>query len=155
MQSHEIIHNETVWPYMYSMCPSSHLTHGFLSCDLQSTCWAHFASTGISCESPLLPVPPMFVCFDQIEQVPYPLLCDHRPDCRDHSDEDFCVFPDCSGVSFQCGTKQVTTTSTVRTTTNTTAAAAAVVVVVVAAVWGTKFNSGSDHLQPSVSTGGG
>ena len=102
MQSPEIMHNGTFWPNMYSVCPSSHVTHDFLSCDLQSVCWGHFASTGTSCESQLLPVPPMFACFHKIEQVPYPLVCDHHPDCRDHSDEDFCVFPDCSGVSFQC-----------------------------------------------------
>ena len=117
MQSPEIMHNETFWPDMYSVCPSSHVTHDFLSCDLQSACWAHFASSVIFCESPLLPVPPMFACLDQIERVPYPLVCDHRPDCRDHSDEDFCIFPNCSGVSFQCGTKQVIVMKTATTTT--------------------------------------
>ena len=102
-----IAQNQHVKSNLYSSCPSGHVTHGFLSCDLQSLCWAHFAST-VVCESPLLPVPPTLLCSNHAERVPYPLVCDHRPDCTDHSDENFCVFPDCLGPSFQCGGKQVT-----------------------------------------------
>ena len=102
------IQNGSFSVQLYSACPSGHVTHTFLSCDLQSACWARLASSMISCESPLMPVPPMFMCSDQFERIPYPLVCDHRPDCRDHSDENFCVFTECPGASFQCGNKQVT-----------------------------------------------
>ena len=94
-------------PDLYLACPSGHVTHKFLSCDLQSTCWARLASSIIICESPSLPLPPMYECANQFERVPYNLVCDHRPDCRDYSDENFCAFSECSGASFQCGNKQV------------------------------------------------
>ena len=113
--------NESLPVQLYSACPSGHVTHNFLSCDLQSACWARLASSMISCESPLVPVPPMFMCSDQFERIPYPLVCDHRPDCRDYSDENFCVFTECSGASFQCGNKQVTImTKTIMIKTTTT-----------------------------------
>ena len=92
---------------LHSVCPPGHFTHSFLSCDPQGSCWARFASSGVICESPLQPSPPNFVCSNEIEQVPYPLVCDHRPDCSDHSDENFCVFPPCSGPSYHCGKTQV------------------------------------------------
>ena len=103
-----LIQNGSFPVQLYSACPSGHVTHTFLSCDIQSACWARLTSSVISCESALRPEPPMFMCSDQFERIPYPLVCDHRPDCRDHSDENFCVFTECSGVSFQCGNKQVT-----------------------------------------------
>jgi hypothetical protein len=34
--------------------------------------------------------------------VPYTLLRDHRPDCIDRSDEDFCVFRACAGGLLPC-----------------------------------------------------
>ena len=92
---------------LHMTCPSGHMTHIFLTCDLQSTCWGRQASSGIICEAPVRPKPPLFPCSDQFERIPYPLVCDHRPDCRDYSDENFCVFPECSAASFQCGNKQV------------------------------------------------
>ena len=107
MQFPTLIQNENFPVQLYTACPSGHVTHNFLSCDLQSACWAQIASLMISCESPLMPLPPMFMCADQFERIPYPLVCDHRPDCRDYSDENFCVFTECSGASFQCGNKQV------------------------------------------------
>ena len=93
--------------YLQMICSSSNVTHNFLSCDLQSTCWGRQASSGIICEAPVRPKPHLFPCSDQFRRIPYPLVCDHRPDCRDYSDENFCVFPECSGASFGCGNKQV------------------------------------------------
>ena len=106
--SPEIAENETFPTDLYLTCPSGHVTHKFLSCDLQNFCWARHLSSTTICESPLSHVPPNFVCSSETEQVPYPLVCDHRPDCRDYSDENFCVFPACSATSFECGNKQVT-----------------------------------------------
>ena len=93
----------------YITCPMGHVTHQFLSCDPVSACWAQDESSALSCDSPLNPRPPMFACSSEAEHVPYSLVCDHRPDCRDHSDEDFCVFPEsqCLAGSFRCGSKQV------------------------------------------------
>ena len=94
----------------FSTCPAGHVTHNFLSCDLQAVCMPNHTSSISFCGSSLLPPPPMFKCSSQMEHVPYPLVCDHRPDCRDHSDENFCIFRSCSGESFQCGNKQVRST---------------------------------------------
>ena len=91
----------------YTACPSGHVTHSFLSCDFQSACWARLVLGVVVCGTSLLPPPPMFECSNQVERVPYPLVCDHRPDCGDFSDETFCTFPSCPGASFQCGAKQV------------------------------------------------
>nr|KAG5710982.1 hypothetical protein BaRGS_013716 [Batillaria attramentaria] len=44
---------------------------------------------------------------NEIEHVPYTLVCDHRSDCKDDSDEDFCVFPPCDPfLQYHCGDKQ-------------------------------------------------
>ena len=101
--------NEHVRFESYSVCPSGHVTHKLLSCDPQSACWARHTLSVFICKSPLRPVPPTFTCSSQMDRVPYPLVCDHRPDCRDHSDESFCVFPGCPAESFHCGSKQVIT----------------------------------------------
>lgn len=48
---------------------------------------------------------PSFLCSNSVQYVPYTLLCDHRQDCADNSDEDFCQFRPCSGTTpLQCGT---------------------------------------------------
>ena len=99
--------NEEIQVIHFSTCPAGHVTYNFLSCDLQAACMPNHTSSIFFCESSLLPPPPMFKCSNQMEHVPYPLVCDYRPDCRDHSDENFCIFPSCSGESFQCGNKQV------------------------------------------------
>ncbi|KAK7102516.1 hypothetical protein V1264_020722 [Littorina saxatilis] len=90
------------------ICPAGHLTHNFLSCDVQSACWANDLESAVSCLAPVTPLPPMFTCTNQIERVPYTLVCDHRPDCSDHSDEDVCVFQSCSAGFFHCGNQQCT-----------------------------------------------
>ncbi|KAK7111126.1 hypothetical protein V1264_010811 [Littorina saxatilis] len=48
---------------------------------------------------------PYFRCDSEVEHVPYTLVCDHRQDCADNSDEDFCQFPPCTGnTPLKCGT---------------------------------------------------
>ena len=101
-------------------CPKGHVTHTFLACDIISECWHEdgrsgpgSARGGAVCSAPLNPLPPSFACRDKGQYVPYTLVCDHRSDCFDGSDEDFCVFHGandmqndfiCSGeTGLQCG----------------------------------------------------
>ena len=104
-------------------CPKGHVTHTFLACDLNSDCWlepsgGHSARDGVKCLAPVRPLPPSFDCRERGQRVAYTLVCDHRPDCFDGSDEHFCVFSAgngshgdflCLGDSpFRCGrTKEV------------------------------------------------
>ena len=94
------------------VCPSGHLTHDFLSCDSRSACWA--AASDVRggarspwCLAPLRPLPPSFPCSNGAGTVPYSLVCDHRPDCSDSSDETFCDFPPCARDMWQCDNLQV------------------------------------------------
>ena len=78
-------------------CPKGHTTHTFLACDMISECWPEESRSGSGsargvCSAPLTPLPPSFACRGRGGHVPYTLVCDHRPDCFDGSDEDFCVF---------------------------------------------------------------
>ena len=91
-------------------CPKGHVTHTLLACDLSSDCWleqsgGHSARDGVKCSAPLRPLPPSFGCRERGQYVPYTLVCDHRPDCFDSSDEDFCVFSsgDRENGDFLCG----------------------------------------------------
>ncbi|KAK7093469.1 hypothetical protein V1264_007216 [Littorina saxatilis] len=89
-------------------CSAGHVTLNFLACDVKSECWASpLDSPGSACDAPMTPLPPSFACLNGAERVPYTLVCDHRSDCSDNSDESFCVFPSCrlSG-KFQCANKQ-------------------------------------------------
>ena len=103
-------------------CGGRHLTHMFLACDAFVVCWAGsdvtfsrhsdtWASpTSNTCPVPLvgLPLPPSFPCRSLEQRVPYSLVCDHRTDCLDGSDEAFCHFPPCLNQSqFQCHNRQV------------------------------------------------
>ena len=87
------------------VCPDAHQTHTFLACDVKSACWAnghgvvdnrHLPSIE-QCPTPLELFSPLFKCVSHSQLVPYTLVCDHRHDCHDYSDEDFCVFQPCSG----------------------------------------------------------
>ncbi|KAL8618378.1 hypothetical protein ACOMHN_047450 [Nucella lapillus] len=95
------------------ICRGGYMTHAFLACDLPSACWAeetgNLDQNGVPspawCPAPLTSLPPSFLCSSGVQHVPFTLVCDHRHDCRDHSDEHFCVFPPCSGQKlFSCST---------------------------------------------------
>ena len=89
-------------------CPDGHMTHVYLACDIHSACFALDFSTSVSCRAPLTPLPPSFTCNNGVQHVPYTLVCDHRADCSDRSDERFCVFTPCNVTShFQCRNQQV------------------------------------------------
>ena len=103
------------------LCPSGHVTHSFLACDVISKCYAednvYYGRTreswdipsARSCRAPLTSLPPAFECASVVQRVPYSLVCDYRQDCQDNSDEDFCVFPQCTGdTPLQCDNQQVT-----------------------------------------------
>ena len=98
------------------VCLSGHLTRDFLACDKKSACLQneHFMlerESGVKsklnslCQSSLST---LFQCRTGVERVSYSLVCDHRQDCLDNSDEDFCAYPVCVGAhQFQCVNKQV------------------------------------------------
>ena len=105
-------------------CPSLHVTYNFLACDVQSACWLKSdvtygsgsggggGSWGVpspgGCPAKLTALPPTFACAGGVDGVPYSMVCDHRHDCLDRSDERFCVFPPCDNTwQFQCRNKQV------------------------------------------------
>ncbi|KAL8570306.1 hypothetical protein ACOMHN_011327 [Nucella lapillus] len=76
------------------LCPEGHLTHDFLSCDPSTHCqkhqyvaWCHTTHGGSM---------PTFACENGIRTLPFTLVCDHRPDCLDNSDEEFCVHKQCA-----------------------------------------------------------
>ena len=89
-------------------CPSGHVTHDFLACDLKSNCFVHDVSSSFSCQTLFVSFPPHFACADGTGYVPYSLVCDYRQDCRDNSDEGFCVVRPCvlAGM-FECDNGQV------------------------------------------------
>lgn len=90
----------------YIRCPDGHVTHQFLACDVKSACWVTISR--LPCTAPLTPLPPSFLCANDGERVPYSLVCDHREDCADGSDENFCVFAPCSfSFPFHCGNNEV------------------------------------------------
>jgi hypothetical protein len=122
--------NSTLLPRHVSFvqCPKGHLTHAFLAADPQAYCWpldtdlhgsfgqvlflhrgddSLLAGTQASAVSESenkgrVVVPPMFSCDNGEQEVLYTLLCDHRSDCGDSSDEDFCVFRPCVGGTLEC-----------------------------------------------------
>ena len=103
-------------------CPSGHVTHVFLACDVSTFCWAGrnvtfsllpelwALPTSESCQAQLSmkSLPPSFPCGSVEQRVPYSLVCDHRRDCADGRDETFCTFLPCQWQSQrQCLSKQV------------------------------------------------
>ena len=100
-------------------CPKGHMTHGFLSCDVLSSCQAvegtlRVVSTELawdvpppsSCTTATQPAPPYFSCSNGVQHVPYTLMCNHHDDCQDGGDERFCRFPDCTVDQLPCGGSQ-------------------------------------------------
>ena len=105
-----------------AMCPDGHATHVFLACDVSTFCWAGrnmtfslrsefwALPTAQSCQVqlPVTPLPPSFPCESDAQRVPYSLVCDHKRDCADNSDETFCSFLPCQWQhQIQCLNKQV------------------------------------------------
>ena len=90
-------------------CPAGHVMHCFLSIHFNSACWEYddVMDKGqalwqqhpelLSCWRPLQAIPVHFVCRGSGHPLPYTLVCDHRQDCWDNTDEEFCVFPPCAG----------------------------------------------------------
>ena len=102
------------------ICRNGHVTHTFLACDVATFCWTEgklsislrpdswALPTSQSCPVDLTSLPPSFGCKSEEQQVPYTLVCDHRPHCLDGSDENFCKYPSCQWeFQFQCLNKEV------------------------------------------------
>ena len=93
---------------LFVECPDGHMTHVYLACDVHSACFALDFSISVSCPAPLTPLPPSFTCNNGVQHVPYTLVCDHRSDCSDRSDERFCVITLCNVTShFECWNQKV------------------------------------------------
>ena len=94
------------FPVLLVMCDSTQFTLSFLPCD--SSSGDAFLSSDVSSGFPHRFVHhdvPLFQCSKSVQYVSYTFLCDHRKDCADNSDEDFCQFPPCSGnTPLQCET---------------------------------------------------
>ncbi|PVD24024.1 hypothetical protein C0Q70_14493 [Pomacea canaliculata] len=97
------------WSVDVLQCPSLHYTHTFLACDVKSECWADKYDNSKTCSTPVTSRPPLFSCINEIQRVPYSLVCDHRSHCSDDSDEKFCIFPSCPRKKdfFECDNKQL------------------------------------------------
>ncbi|KAK7482103.1 hypothetical protein BaRGS_00026687, partial [Batillaria attramentaria] len=82
-------------------CPQGHYAKDFLSCDQGSRCGVQSYVTSCRLQSGEVP---MFVCDRGFQTLHYTLVCDHRQDCLDGSDEKFCRFEACPDR--QCHNKQ-------------------------------------------------
>ncbi|KAL8562040.1 hypothetical protein ACOMHN_031811 [Nucella lapillus] len=84
-------------------CPNNDTTYTFLQCNWGSHCYGDGENEINQClrEYPQVGET-MFTCTSQTQQVHYTLVCNHRPDCTDGSDEDFCVQPPCRADDFSC-----------------------------------------------------
>ena len=104
-----IIQQPSEWQHSVATvtCLNGDMVHTFLACDAFSDCLiTRRPDSRYSCD--MDPPPPSFTCQNELQLVPYMLVCDHRQDCADGSDEDFCVFPSCQPhTTFDCGDGQV------------------------------------------------
>ncbi|KAL8602213.1 hypothetical protein ACOMHN_022726 [Nucella lapillus] len=104
--------NTSSVPFRFVHCPLGHVTHSFLVFDFTSHCFEAESTRKTDCaEDALSPAcqldldsfPPPFTCTSGLQHVPYSVVCDHRHDCQDKSDEDFCSFPPCDlALQIQC-----------------------------------------------------
>ncbi|KAK7112084.1 hypothetical protein V1264_011593 [Littorina saxatilis] len=63
--------------------------------------------SSIACSETFSPAIPFFTCKHHEQRIPFTLVCDHRDDCCDASDEDFCHFPACSRkTDITCGNEK-------------------------------------------------
>ena len=120
--NHTVSPRNTSSPFAENLisCPASHITFTFLACDVLSRCYAesddviyvdqsrdYHLPTRSSCPAPLTSLPPALLCQNGGHRVAYTLVCDHRDDCGDGSDEDFCVFPPCEmNAPLQCSSSK-------------------------------------------------
>ena len=104
----------TVGPPL-AVCPSGHLTHDFLKCDLQSVCLVNryelscpLGNTAVQEQGPGKEHVRMFVCDNLIHTIPYTLVCNFVSDCSDGSDEKFCQHDQnvCDQSQHQCANGQ-------------------------------------------------
>ena len=98
---------------------------GMMECQDQSAAW-QFLGCGVSsfgrASRGTTPCPHdrrdqdslWFQCRDNGGCVPYTLVCDHRQDCADGSDEDFCVFQPCDETQMACDDKKQVSASLTR-----------------------------------------
>ena len=95
----------STFPASHVTCRDRQVTLAFLPCEGSSR--DAYVSDDVRSGSPpgsADPEAPSFQCSNAVQHVPYTLLCDHRQDCSDNSDEDFCRFPPCSGdTPMKCG----------------------------------------------------
>ncbi|KAL8612178.1 hypothetical protein ACOMHN_018467 [Nucella lapillus] len=97
------------------VCPSNHTVHNFLACDSFSRCWgvnSHSFShspeswdipSAFACPVAMTSLPPSYGCERGGQRVPYSLVCDHRQDCEDNSDERHCFHRPCPRGHVPCG----------------------------------------------------
>ena len=82
-------------------CRNQEATKVFLGCDARSGIHDFPGTTTCPHARRGLDIP-WFQCRDNKGCVSYTLVCDHRQDCADGSDEDFCVFQPCDWSQFSC-----------------------------------------------------
>ena len=94
-----------ILPLSHVECPLGHMTLDFMACDLKSVCWSEamtfdsnkwLVPSYTSCPAPLTSLPPSFECGSSDYTIAFSLVCNHRSDCLDSSDEKFCKYPACA-----------------------------------------------------------
>ena len=89
----------------HTVC-GDHVTLSFLPCDVSLEDTSCDVTAGSPCRHGQLHS--YFLCRDGDQQVSYTFLCDHRQDCWDESDEDFCSFADCDhSMAMSCGSSSL------------------------------------------------
>ena len=104
---------------MMVTCPAGHATRCLMAVDSNTACLKHDEVFGMgaalrpqdptlsSCLGTLKAAFANFMCVGSGDPLPYTLVCDHRKDCMDNSDEEFCVFPPCTGdTPLKCASNQ-------------------------------------------------